>query len=225
MHVTDEVQQRGDREPEIRPSGQLPGGLARRFVRLWLLLVLAFVIARVASRYSIAGYIGMNRQAWAEIALIPLFQAGVLLALRETFRGWVFFRQSVRGILRHPALAVVLLLDLVLIPVLGWVQASLLYVYLVLRCLFVIGFAFSRRDRLKHPRGGSDASVFPACVILISLPLALIQSLRLLTPGRIYYPWLWSTLAVALGALLLNALGLWVAVWSTDEEEGVERRD
>lgn len=207
MHVTNDLQVQKD----VVVSRPLSGGLARRFFTVWSLLLLAHFVARLATRYVVGGYSGLNRHAWVEIALIPLFQAGFLLALLETSRGSSLLRLFIQGIRRHPILGVALLSDLVLPPVFGWLKLDVLYFYAGARCLFVAGFALALFVRRTRKAGRGETHVFFACVILLLLPLVLIQALRLLGPAPIYYPSVWSTISVVLGLLLLNVIGLWAA--------------
>ena len=214
MHLTNDLGRRqGSQAAEHQAGRRIRVRLPSLFFRVWLLLIVTYFVSRVATRYAIAGYAGLDRHAWAEILLLPLFQAVFLLALWETFREWMILHRSARAIRRYPALGVVLLLDLILAPVLFRLQVHLLYVYLGLRCLFLGGFSLSLAFAGKLRRRSSDAEdvALPACVILIALPLALIQVLRLLGPDPIYYPWLWSTTSLILGLLLVNVIGIWSA--------------
>lgn len=69
-------------------------------------------------------------------------------------------------------------------------------------------------------RRGRQGILWPACLILLWLPLGLIRGLSWWSPKPIIYPWLWSSLSLVLGLLLLTAVGLTAAEIARADRRG-----
>ena len=51
----------------------------KKFYRIWVVLATSYLISQVGLTYLVERYVGLNAEMWGHFAIVPLFQAAVVL--------------------------------------------------------------------------------------------------------------------------------------------------
>lgn len=116
-HDTRRGQRRSKGHDSFRPKVDRPGeaGNHTQWVKIWALLASGYLLCRIALSYGVYGSPVIGVELWAGLAIVPLFQAAVMLCLTPTPGTTPPHRWLARMLRAHFATALFLFLDVAVV--------------------------------------------------------------------------------------------------------------